>query len=105
MRQPTGGYRAGPASGRGAVAQQRAQKGADDLPLPYAVEAAGALCDEIKWNLEYIRNFFQNCGCTLSPSAFQIGKCNPVRGQSWTRHRVATYRAICELGAVRFHRQ
>ena len=73
MRQPTGGYRAGPASGRGAVAQQRAQKGADDLPLPYAVEAAGALCNEIKWNLEYIRNFFQNCGCTLSPSAFQIG--------------------------------
>ena len=103
MRQPTGGYRAGPASGRGAVAQQRAQKGADDLPLPYAVEAAGALCDEIKWNLEYIRNFFQNCDCTLSPSAFQIG--NVTLSEVSLGREIELRLTICELGAVRFHRQ
>ena len=31
------------------------------------------LCDQIKRQLEDIRDFFQNCGCSLSPTTFQIG--------------------------------
>ena len=33
----------------------------------------GGLDDKVKRNLEHVRNFFQRCGCSLSPSAFQVG--------------------------------
>ena len=31
------------------------------------------LCDQIERQLEDIRDFFQSCGCSLSPTTFQIG--------------------------------
>jgi hypothetical protein len=31
------------------------------------------LCDQIKRQLEDIRDFFQSCGCSLSPTTFQVG--------------------------------
>ena len=32
-----------------------------------------ALCDQIKRQLEDIRDFFQSCGCSFSPTTFQVG--------------------------------
>jgi hypothetical protein len=31
------------------------------------------LYDQIKRQLENIRDFFQSCGCSLSPTTFQVG--------------------------------
>jgi hypothetical protein len=31
------------------------------------------LYNQIEWNLEHVGDFFQSCGCSLSPSAFQVG--------------------------------
>src|SRR5580704_15071576 len=43
----------------------------DSLSVPY-LRAHHALCDEIKWYLEHVRDFLQSCGCSPSPSAFQV---------------------------------
>jgi len=44
----------------------------DRLIVPH-LRAHHTLCDEIKRNLEHVRDFLQSCGCSPSPSAFQVG--------------------------------
>ena len=42
--------------------------------LPNAIATISlVLCDQIKWQLEDVRDFFQSCGCSFSPTTFQVG--------------------------------
>jgi hypothetical protein len=42
--------------------------------LPNAIATISLiLCDQIKWQLEDIRDFFQTCDCSFSPTTFQAG--------------------------------